>query len=105
MLEKQSIYEETKKEEQVPYDEQEGKEMDQHQNLPKEWKFAHNHPKELILGDPSKGVTTRASTKNVYRHLVFLSQNEPKTFLDAEHDEYWILAMQEELNQFERNEA
>ena len=43
--------------------------------------------------------------KNVCRDLAFLSQVEPKTFLDVEHDEYWILAMQEELNQFERNEV
>ena len=28
---------------------------------------------------------------------------EPKAFKDAEHDENWIMAMQEELNQFERS--
>ena len=76
--------------------------MEQQQDLPKVWRFAHNHPKELILGDPSKGITTRASMKNVCRHLAFLSQVEPKTFLD---DEPGIMAMQEELNQFERNEV
>ena len=32
-------------------------------------------------------------------------QIEPKYFEDAENDEFWINAMQEELNQFERNEV
>ena len=79
--------------------------MEQQQDLPKEQKFAHNHPNELILRDPSKGITTRFSMKNVCMHLAFLSQVEPKTFLDAEHNEHWIMAVQEELNQFERNEV
>ncbi|KAF7153420.1 hypothetical protein RHSIM_Rhsim01G0167100 [Rhododendron simsii] len=26
------------------------------QNLPKEWRYVQNHPKELILDDPSKGI-------------------------------------------------
>ncbi|XP_052291943.1 uncharacterized protein LOC127900768, partial [Citrus sinensis] len=34
-------------------------------------------------------------------HVSF--QIEPKSFEDAENDESWIMAMQEELNQFERN--
>ena len=33
------------------------------------------------------------------------SQIEPKTFLAAESDESWMMAMQEELNQFERNQV
>ena len=32
-----------------------------------------------------------------------LNKNEPKYFADAENDESWIMAMQEELNQFKRN--
>ena len=30
---------------------------------------------------------------------------EPKTYKDAESDEHWIMAMQEELNQFERSKV
>jgi len=35
----------------------------------------------------------------------FVSQIEPKSFLEAENDEKWILAMQDDLNQFERNDV
>jgi Reverse transcriptase (RNA-dependent DNA polymerase) len=38
-------------------------------------------------------------------HCVFVSQLEPKNFKDANNDSYWICAMQEELNQFERNQV
>jgi Reverse transcriptase (RNA-dependent DNA polymerase) len=36
-------------------------------------------------------------------HCAFVSQLEPKNFKDANNDSYWICAMQEELNQFKRN--
>ena len=62
-----------------------------------------NHPIEQILGDPSQGVRTRSSNRNICNHLVFFSQIDPKRFNDAENDEFWINAMQEEFNQFERN--
>mgnify|MGYP003703366605 CR=1 FL=1 len=25
-------------------------------NLPKEWKYAHGHPKDLIIGDAAEGI-------------------------------------------------
>ena len=37
--------------------------------------------------------------------MTFLSQIEPKNINEAIEDESWILAMQEELNQFERNKV
>ena len=73
------------------------------QTLPKEWRYVSSHPKDVILGDPSRGVITRSSLRNTCEHAVFISQIEPKSFADAENDESWIMAMQEELNQFERN--
>ena len=73
------------------------------QTLPKEWRYVSSHPIDVILGDPSRGVTTRSSIKNTCEHNAFISQIEPKSFVDAENDESWIMAMQEELNQFERN--
>ncbi|KAH9779609.1 hypothetical protein KPL71_007757 [Citrus sinensis] len=73
------------------------------QTLPKEWRYVSSHPKDVILGDPSRGVTTRSSLRNTCEHAAFISQIEPKSFADAENNESWIMAMQEELNQFERN--
>ena len=35
-------------------------EVEQSQPLPKDWKYASNHLKDLIIGDVSKGVTTRS---------------------------------------------
>ena len=35
--------------------------------------------------------------------MAFLSKIEPKSIEDAKEDENWIMAMQEELNQFDRN--
>ena len=43
-------------------------------DLPKEWRYAYGHPKELIIGDPSKGVSTRSSLRNIYDYLAFVSQ-------------------------------
>ena len=73
------------------------------QPLPKEWRYNSDHPKDLIIGDPSKGVTTRTSLRNICNNFAFVSQMEPKNFKEVEHDDFWTLAMQEELNQFERN--
>ncbi|KAH9792992.1 Integrase catalytic domain-containing protein [Citrus sinensis] len=73
------------------------------QTLPKELRYVSSHPKDVILGDPSRGVTTRSSLRNTCEHAAFISQIEPKSFADEENDESWIMAMQEELNQFERN--
>jgi len=78
------------------------KKEDGSSSMPKEWRYAPSHPKDLILGDPEQGVKTRSSL-NLFSNLAFVSQVEPKSFKDAECDEFWILAMQEELNQFERN--
>ena len=41
---------------------------------------------------------------NVYTDS-FLSQEEPKKVEEALQDADWVLAMQEELNQFERNKV
>ena len=36
-------------------------------------------------------------------YLAFISQIEPKNIKEAESDPNWIIAMKEELNQFQRN--
>ncbi|KAK9037262.1 hypothetical protein V6N11_022181 [Hibiscus sabdariffa] len=71
-----------------------------------------SYPRELnyvkdgeILGDPSKGVTTRSSLRNTCNFVAFISCIEPKNINEALNDDYWILAMQDELNQFERSKV
>ena len=43
------------------------------QILPKEWRYVTFHPKDLILGDPSKGITTRSSFRNTCEHAIYFS--------------------------------
>ena len=48
---------------------------------------------------------THSTLRNICDCLAFVSQIEPKTIDEAINDEYWILIMQKELNQFERNQV
>ena len=73
-----------------------------HENLPKEWRYRKDHPSESIIGDPTVGVRTRGNVIPC-DYLAFVSQIEPKIVNEALSDESWILAMQDELNQFKRN--
>jgi len=74
-------------------------------DLPKEWKTSRNLPLDNIIGDISKGVTTRHSLKDLCNNMAFVSLIEPKNLKEAIIDDHWIVAMQEELNQFERNDV
>jgi len=56
-----------------------------------------NHPQELIIGDPDQGVRTRRAN-DIVSNSYFVSQFEPKNVKEALTDEFWIEAMQEELN-------
>ncbi|KAK8926656.1 hypothetical protein KSP39_PZI018977 [Platanthera zijinensis] len=67
-----------------------------------ELRHVRDHPRDQIIGDPRDGVRTRRGTINEILHLSFLSQVEPKKFDEANKDASWILAMQDELHQFER---
>ena len=69
------------------------------QTLSKVWRYVSSYPKNLILGDHSLSVISGSSFRNTCEYAAFISQIEPKSFAD----ESWIMAMQEELNQFERN--
>ena len=40
------------------------------QPLTKEWRYNPDHPKDLIICDPSKGVTTITSLKNIVTTLL-----------------------------------
>ena len=63
-----------------------------------------DHPPTAIIGDPSKRVT-RAQHGESALFCCFLSEQEPQTIEEALKDSNWIVAMQEELNQFTRNEV
>ena len=72
--------------------------------LPKAWKYAKDHPREQILGEPSAGIQTRSS-HNLMCFYAYVSILEPKSVESALEDSSWIMAMQEELSQFERNQV
>ena len=101
-------------EQEISKDTQEPSEDEENNDLPKDfpktWKFAKSHPMEQIIGDPSEKVKTRASSKTLLDNLALenfalVSFFEPKHINEALKDEYWIIAMQEELNQFERSKV
>jgi hypothetical protein len=64
-----------------------------------------DHPVDNILGDIKKGVTTRSCVINFCEHYSFVSSFEPFKIEDTLYDPDWVVAMQEELNNFKRNEV
>ncbi|WVZ64516.1 hypothetical protein U9M48_014018 [Paspalum notatum var. saurae] len=63
-------------------------------------------PKELIIGSPTRGVTTRSrNTAAFVQAYSFVSSIEPTTIDQALSDPDWVNAMHEELNSFTRNEV
>ncbi|XP_070039821.1 uncharacterized protein [Nicotiana tomentosiformis] len=73
-------------------------------NIPNEWKSEPGYPHKFIIGNPQEGITTRRSQK-LNSHMALISQLEPKKVDEALKDVYWIKAMKDELNQFERNKV
>jgi hypothetical protein len=64
-----------------------------------------DHPMNSILDDIHKGVTTRSRVTHFSEHYSFVSSIEPYKVEDALRDSDWVLPMQEELNNFTRNEV
>ncbi|KAL8096136.1 hypothetical protein AgCh_037185 [Apium graveolens] len=75
------------------------------ENLPSARKWTKSHTPDLIIGNPEAGVRTRTGTSNECLYNSFLSQSEPKKVEEALQDADWVQAMQEELNEFERNKV
>ena len=71
-------------------------------NLPSQRKWTKSHPFELIIGDARDGVKRMSATQNECLYSSFLSQEEPKKVEEALQHADWVLAMQEELNQFKK---
>ena len=70
----------------------------------KDWKFKTHHPPDLIIGDKGDGVRTRSRFKD-QANTALVSEIEPRSVDEALSDDGWIVAMQEELKQFTRNEV
>jgi hypothetical protein len=67
-----------------------------------------NHPQKKIIEDKNAGIETRGSRPVCtpeQRHLTLLSIVEPNIFEKAINDEHYIKAMEEELDQIEKNET
>jgi len=57
-------------------------------DLPREWRTSRYHPLDNIIGDISKGVTTRHSLKDACNNMTFVSLIEPKNINEAIIDEH-----------------
>jgi hypothetical protein len=64
-----------------------------------------DHPIDNILGDNKNRVITRSRVTNFYEHYSFIPSFEPFKVEDVLYDPDWVVAMQEELNNFKRNEV
>ncbi|XP_021766699.1 uncharacterized protein LOC110731177 [Chenopodium quinoa] len=72
---------------------------------PKPWKHQRSHPLDKIISDLSKGTQTRSQLRKFCAFNAFLSTLEPLNHKEALEDADWIVAMQEELHEFERNKV
>jgi hypothetical protein len=70
-----------------------------HQNIQKD------HPVDNILGSIGKGLTTRSCLATFYEHYSFVCSLEPLKVEEALDDPDWVMAIQEELNNFTRNKV
>ena len=70
-----------------------------HQSIQKD------HPVDNIFGSITKEVTTRSRLATFCEHYSFVSSLEPLKVDEALDDPDWVMAMQEELNNFTQNEV
>ncbi|GKD80419.1 retrovirus-related pol polyprotein from transposon TNT 1-94 [Tanacetum coccineum] len=66
-------------------------------------KESRNHPLENVIGNLNQR-TLRSQAQNQSNFFCFISTIEPKNVNEALTDNSWIVAMQEELNQFIAND-
>ena len=62
------------------------------------------HPPENIISDLNKGRQTRSSLKTC-AFSAFVSLVEPKDVKEAIQEPEWIIAIENDLNEFERNKV
>jgi hypothetical protein len=79
-----------------------------HQVTPKKSsrRVQKNHPSDQIIGNKDARVETRRRTRSPEQmHLALTSIIEPTCFEEANKDEFWNKAMDEELYQIEKNDT
>ncbi|KAJ9556751.1 LOW QUALITY PROTEIN: hypothetical protein OSB04_011365 [Centaurea solstitialis] len=78
-----------------------------HVTHPHTRRWTKDHPPSQIIGSPSQPVTTRSAkhTENLILFGGFLSDFEPSDVWQALTDPDWVIAMQDELAEFERNKV
>ena len=64
-----------------------------------------DRPIDNILGSLRKGVLTHSHLANFWQYYSFISSLEPLKVEKTLEDEDWVMAMQEELNNFKRNQV
>jgi hypothetical protein len=87
---------------------EEEEEETKHQDTQTPSRFVQkNHPENLILGDKNVKTQTRRKLASTYEqvNLSLLSKIEPECFAEASVDKHWVNAMEEELNQIEKNQT
>ncbi|GJW59230.1 retrovirus-related pol polyprotein from transposon TNT 1-94 [Tanacetum coccineum] len=67
-------------------------------------KESKSHPLENVIGNLNQR-TLRSQAQDKSNFFCFISTIEPKNINEALKDENWVMAMQEELNQFKTNDV
>ncbi|GKC06787.1 zinc finger, CCHC-type containing protein [Tanacetum coccineum] len=99
-LDEEEAIRETEKKNQENAVEDETLEIDEIVNI----KESRNHPLENVIGNLNQR-TLRLQAQNQSNLFYFISTIEPKNVNEALGDESWIVAIQEELNQFIANDV
>ena len=63
------------------------------------------HTLDKVVGDLRRRVSTRRELASFGEHQAHISMVEPKKVFEALEDPDWVVAMHEELNNFERNKV